>query len=211
MDATMTLLALVLNLVGLASGDCPSGGGSGAWPEVGEHAAFTPPSFDAVSTGSSHGNVRARLCVEVDADAVVATIPWRQRALINTCPPPPAPNPAPTPADPCEWLAYEGGYNFSNIPGPPGNLLCGSDLEKLKTACCKNSKCVSVSWLAAKKDGCCKPNDLGGWQSQEGAFSYVKKHRRTELGVSAAPQLCLPRIIVRSPVTGEGLGPRIWG
>jgi hypothetical protein len=213
------LVALVLTVssilaAGLArSTSCPSGG-SGAWPEVGEHQAFTPPRYAAVSTGASHGNVRARFCVEEDADAVVATIPWRQRALIKACPPPPAPNPPPSPADPCEWHVYEGGYNSSNIPGPAGNILCGSDLETLKAACCKNSKCASVSWIAATRDGCCKPNDLGGWQSQAGAFGYVKKAKgdpakpanTAERGGGALPaaalKWCLPRIIVRSPVTG---------
>ena len=62
---------------------------------------------------SSHGNVRARVCVEADADAVVATIPWRQRVLLNTC----QPTPPPAPKDPCEWKVYWGGYNESNIPG----------------------------------------------------------------------------------------------
>jgi hypothetical protein len=200
------VVLIVQAVVGLTtsssrSSSCTSGG-SGAWPEVGEHQAFIPPNFEAVSTGTSHGNVRARLCVEQDADAVLATIPWRQRALINTCPPPPAPNPPPSPADPCEWLVYSGGYNTSNIPGPQGNLHCGSDLEALKAACCRNSKCASVSWIAAKRDGCCKPNDFGGWDSVDGAFSYVKKVKSQVTEDLVTPQLCLPRVIVRSSVTG---------
>jgi hypothetical protein len=123
------LAALVTTV---AASGCTFGGGTGAWPEVGEHNAFQPPTFNAVSTGTSHGNVRARLCVDDDADAVLAIIPWRQRELIKACSPPPPPNPPPTPADPCEWDVYSGGYNASNIPGPSGNILCGSELEPLK-------------------------------------------------------------------------------
>jgi hypothetical protein len=50
-----------------------------AWPEHGE---TDPPHTDA-GLKHGHGNVRARLCVEDDADAVAAVIPWRQRRLIN--------------------------------------------------------------------------------------------------------------------------------
>ena len=55
------------------------GGAAAAWPEHGE---TDPPHTDA-GLKHGHGNVRARLCVEDDADAVVAVIPWRQRRLIN--------------------------------------------------------------------------------------------------------------------------------
>eukprot|EP01051_Picozoa_sp_SAG22_P005538 SAG22_NODE_331_length_12174_cov_12.920497_10_plen_259_part_00 len=197
---------------GSGGSGCSGGGGSGAWPEVGEHQAFAPPAFSAVSTGASNGNVRARLCVADDADAVVATIPWRQRVLIEACPPPPAPNPPPTPSDPCHWLVYEGGFNSSNIAGPSGNIQCGSELAPLKAACCKNAKCVSVSWIASMEDGCCKPNDLGGWSPHSGAFSYVKvKEEQVKAKevqqtkakeAEAARPLCVPRIIIRSAVTG---------
>jgi hypothetical protein len=56
-----------------------AGGAAGSWPEHGE---TDPPHTDsALKLG--HGNVRARLCVEDDTDAVLAVIPWRQRRLIN--------------------------------------------------------------------------------------------------------------------------------
>ena len=55
------------------------GGAAAAWPEQGE---TDPPHTDA-GLKHGHGNVRARLCVKNDADAVVAVIPWRQRRLIN--------------------------------------------------------------------------------------------------------------------------------
>ena len=65
---------------------CPAAGGgaAGSWPEVGETDPAVGKSrhIDAVLK-SGHGNVRARLCVEEDANAVTATIPWRQRRLIN--------------------------------------------------------------------------------------------------------------------------------
>lgn len=59
-----------------------AGGGGGAassWPEHGEN---DPPHTDSILK-VGHGNVRARLCVEEDADTVIAVIPWRQRRLIN--------------------------------------------------------------------------------------------------------------------------------
>ena len=61
---------------------CQAAGGGGAassWPEHGE---TDPPHTDSILK-VGHGNVRARLCVEEDADTVIAVIPWRQRRLIN--------------------------------------------------------------------------------------------------------------------------------
>ena len=140
-------------------------GGVGAWPEVGEHDKAKKPPFGRTSTGFSHGNVRARVCVAADADVALVVIPWLQRALIAACPPPPPkpppPMPPPTPADPCHWHRTLGGFNNSHILGPKGNIKCGNNLESLKADCCKDAGCASVSWIETTKDGCLKPDDDG--------------------------------------------------
>jgi len=81
-DVQMTTQTTTLSSRGTAgSMACPSasGGAAGSWPEHGE---TDPPHTDS-ALKAGHGNVRARLCVENDADAVMAIIPWRQRRLIN--------------------------------------------------------------------------------------------------------------------------------
>ena len=151
-----------------ARGGLPAGiNGSAPWPEQGE---TDPPHLDS-GLKAGHGNVRARLCVAADATAVVATIPWRQRRLINACySSAPQPGPKPTPADPCTWKVYENGYNTSAIAGPAGNIACGGDLTTLLAECCKNPKCGSVSWLNG--DGCLKKEPLV-WAANNAASGYV--------------------------------------
>lgn len=128
-------------------------------------------------------------------------MPWRS---YSTAPPPP---PKPTPSDPCTWHVYSDGYNTSNIPGPKGNIACGSNLDSLLAQCCKNKDCASVSFLNG--GGCLKPNDDGGWTEAAGALSYVVRSRPTTStslavadAVDDASSTCPPAVIVRSAKTG---------
>ena len=140
---------------------------------------------------------------------MVATIPWRQRRLINACSDDTPPPPKPTPADPCRWKVYSGGYNISATSGPKGNIGCGGHLDALLAQCCKNAHCASVSWVDGS--GCMKPDTKGGWESRATALSYVPTSRPAyppapdqdqDHDQQQEPQQgCPPQVIVRSAVT----------